>query len=92
MKVAEIIEAMGGRPSVTGLTGVKASQISHMFTRNHIPSHHIRLFIALRPELNWDDLLNGNTHVYMPLLTDKGVSANRFARVLMKEHGACANV
>jgi hypothetical protein len=83
MKVAEIIDAMGGRASVARLTGVGAAQISHMFTRGTIPAHHIRLFIALRPELDWIALIDSDSLPYIPVLTDKGVQANRFARVLM---------
>jgi DNA-binding transcriptional regulator YdaS (Cro superfamily) len=83
MNVSAIIEAMGGRPSVARLTGVKAPQISHMFTREYIPSHHIRLFIALRPELDWNELLNSNTCDYIDVLTYKGVQDLRFARLLM---------
>jgi hypothetical protein len=83
MNVPAIIEAMGGRPSVARLTGVKAPQISHMFTRKYIPSHHIRLFIALKPELDWDTLLHSNTLDYAEVLMDKGVQDLRFARLLM---------
>jgi hypothetical protein len=92
MNVSAIIEAMGGRPSVARLTGVKAAQISHMFTRKYIPSHHIRLFIALRPELNWDELLNANTLEYIPVLMDKGVRDIRYARLRVRGVNACKPV
>lgn len=84
MKVPEIIDAMGGRASVARLTGVGAAQISHMFTREYIPEHHIRLFIALRPELDWLTLLDANISNYIPVLTDTAVQANRFARVFLQ--------
>jgi DNA-binding transcriptional regulator YdaS (Cro superfamily) len=85
MRVAEIIDAMGGRASVARLTGVGAPQISHMFTRGSIPEHHIRLFIALRPELDWAYLLNGNTRKYISVLTEQGVRNVRYARLRVRE-------
>lgn len=85
MNVDAIIQAMGGRASVVRLCGVKAAQVSHMYTRQYIPSHHIRLFIALRPELNWDELLNSDTQVYIPVLTDKGVQNVRYARLRVRD-------
>lgn len=83
MNVGAIVDAMGGRLSVARLTGVKAPQISHMFTRQYIPSHHIRLFIALKPELDWIELLNSNTLEYIHVLSYRGVQDLRFARLLM---------
>ena len=81
MRVLEIFEAMGGRRAVQGLTGIKAPQLSHCITRKYIPAHHIRLFIALRPELDWGYLLNFNTLEYIPILTDAGVQRNRELRL-----------
>lgn len=83
MNVPAIIAAMGGRRAVARLTGVKAPQISHMFTRKYIPSHHVRLFIALKPELDWNELLNSNTRDYAEVLMYEGVQDLRFARLLM---------
>lgn len=81
MNVAEIIDAMGGRPYVARLCGVSLPQISHFYTRGYIPEHHVRLFIALRPELNWSDFLHSDTSAYIPLLMDKGVKDVRYARL-----------
>lgn len=81
MRVKEIIEAMGGRAYVQGVCGVSKGQISHFHTFPYIPTHHIRLFIALKPELDWDDLLLSHTTPYIPLLTDKGVRGVRYARL-----------
>jgi hypothetical protein len=81
MRVKEIIEAMGGRAAVQALAGIKTAQISHFLTRKYIPAHHIRLFIALRPELDWGYLLNFNTQEYIPILTDQGVQRNRAIRL-----------
>lgn len=81
MRVREIIEAMGGRQAVQALAGIKTAQISHCITREYIPAHHIRLFIALRPELDWGYLLNFNTLEYIPILTDAGVQRNRELRL-----------
>ena len=81
MRVKEIIEAMGGRQAVQAFAGIKAPQISHCITREYIPAHHIRLFIALRPELDWGYLLNFNTQEYIEILTDPGVQRNRELRL-----------
>ena len=81
MRVREIIEAMGGRQAVQALSGIKTAQISHCITREYIPAHHIRLFIALRPELDWGYLLNFNTQDYIAVLTDQGVQRNREIRL-----------
>lgn len=81
MKVKEIIDAMGGKAYVQRLTGVKKAQLSKFHNVPYIPVHHIKLFIALRPELDWPELLNSHTSPYIPVLTDKGVRDVRYARV-----------
>lgn len=81
MKVKEIIAAMGGRPYVQRLCGVGKAQLSKFHTLPYIPVHHIKLFIALRPELDWNDLLHSHTLPYISVLTDKGVRDVRYARL-----------
>lgn len=88
MRVAEIIDAMGGRSSVAGLTGVGKAQISHMFARGAIPDCHIRLFIALKPELDWNYLLTGNNAKYLSVLTHQGVRNIRYHRLRARERAA----
>jgi hypothetical protein len=81
MKVKAIIDAMGGRPYVVRVCGISNSQVSHFFKLNQIPSHWIKLFIALRPELDWPDLLNSVTHEYAAVLSDKALRDVRYARL-----------
>ena len=81
MKVHAIIEAMGGRACVARLWGVGSAQISHCYTRDYIPAHHIRLCIALRPELDWNDLLHSDTSLYIHVLLDSGVQNVRAVRL-----------
>lgn len=81
MNVKAIIAAMGGKAYVQRLTGVKKAQLSKFHNVPYIPVHHIKLFIALRPELNWPELLNSHTLPYIPVLTDKGVRDVRYARI-----------
>lgn len=81
MKVKAIIDAMGGRPYVMRVCGISTSQISHFFKLDQIPSHWIKLFIAMRPELEWDELLNSVTQEYAPLLSDKALRDVRYARL-----------
>lgn len=81
MKVKEIIAAMGGKPYVQRLCGVGKAQLSKFHNVPYIPVHHIKLFIALRPELDWADLLNSHTSPYISVLTDKGVRDVRYARI-----------
>ena len=81
MNAEEIIERMGGRRAVKALTGVTDGNISHWITRNCIASHWIRFFIALRPELDWFELLHGNTLEYTDLLNHEPVLRTRFHRL-----------
>ena len=81
MKVEKIIDQMGGRPYLMDLCGFSKSNISHFIKQNQIPSHWIKLFIVLRPELDWDDLLNSVTLDYAKVLSDKAVRDVRYARL-----------
>ncbi|TCG08358.1 hypothetical protein BZM27_12545 [Paraburkholderia steynii] len=76
MKVLEIFELMGGRPYIMRLTDLQAARLSLMATKNHIPSHWVRLFIALRPELDWTYLLDSDSPKFME------IRANSFIRDL----------
>jgi hypothetical protein len=81
MKVEKIIEQMGGRAYLMGLCDFSTSNLSHFIKLNQIPSHWIKLFIALRPELDWDDLLNSVTLDFSKVLSDKAVRDVRYARL-----------
>jgi len=81
MKVDAIIRQVGGRRCITGLTGVSESLISHWIKQQYIPSHWIRFFIALKPELDWPDLLNGNTSEYTDLMNHEHVIRSRLSQL-----------
>lgn len=81
MKVEDIINSMGGRPYLMRVCGVSTSQVSHWITQNHIPSHWLKLFIALRPELEWVELLNFVTLEVDNVLNDKALRDVRYARL-----------
>jgi hypothetical protein len=81
MNAEEIIERVGGRRAVKSLTGVTEGNISHWITQNYIASHWIRFFIALRPELDWYELLHGNTQKYTDLLNHEPVLRTRVHRL-----------
>ncbi|KWN78346.1 hypothetical protein WM28_10690 [Burkholderia ubonensis] len=81
MKVEQIIKQVGGRRAICGLTGVTESLISHWIKRNYISSHWIRFFIALKPELDWPDLLHGNTSEYTDLMNHEHVIRSRLASI-----------
>lgn len=81
MKVEKIIDQMGGRAYLMGLCDFSKSNLSHFVKLKQIPSHWIKLFIALRPELDWDDLLNSVTLDYAKVLSDKAVRDVRHARL-----------
>ncbi|WP_448167709.1 hypothetical protein [Burkholderia ambifaria] len=81
MKVDRIIKDMGGRRCVKGLTGISESLISHWYKRQYIPTHWIRFFIALKPELDWPDLLNGNTSEYTDLMNHEHVIRSRLTQI-----------
>jgi hypothetical protein len=80
MKVNEIIDAMGGRAHVRMLTGVTRGMIHLMVTNANIAPHHIRFFIALRPELDWPVLLDADLDQFADLLADKRLVSVRNAR------------
>lgn len=81
MKVGEIIDGIGGRRAIQGLTGLTPGQISHWIKRDYIASHWIRFFIALKPELDWVELLHGNTREFTDLLNHEHVVTTRLARL-----------
>ncbi|MEX3635990.1 hypothetical protein [Paraburkholderia sp. BR14320] len=60
MQVQPIITAMGGRQAVMVMTGINSPAFSQMKSRERIPDHHLRLFIAIEPHLNWETLLESD--------------------------------
>ncbi|MFG7180710.1 hypothetical protein ACGYQ5_14375 [Burkholderia pseudomallei] len=81
MDVDRIINSVGGRNAVVCLTGLSPGQISHWVRNGYIASHWIRFFIALKPELDWFELLQGNTLEYTDLLNHEPILRTRFARL-----------
>ncbi|MGH8789762.1 MAG: hypothetical protein ACREYA_32410 [Cupriavidus necator] len=81
MDARRIIKLAGGTKEFQRLTGLSFPQISHYRTRDYIPSHQIRLLIALMPELDWPELLGENTLEYIGLLNDRRIKNVRTARL-----------
>ncbi|WP_439891577.1 hypothetical protein ACS7SF_02755 [Ralstonia sp. 25C] len=81
MDARQIIAAFGGVSNVMRITGVTRSRVSHFAVRNEIPHHYVRLFIALRPELNWVDLLGNEYPHYGAILHDAGIEKMRMQRL-----------
>lgn len=81
MKVDEIYTALGGRNIIMRLTDLQPPQVSRMYTNNRIPSHWVRFFIALRPELDWHFLLDTDAPRFIEILSDAGVRNVRYARM-----------
>ena len=82
MNTDAILAAFGGTKEIMGITGVNRQRVSHFRTQKHIPEHHIRVFIALKPELDWHSLLGSeNIAVYQDLLKDRGIQNIRVARL-----------
>lgn len=81
MDARRIIKLAGGSKEFQRLTGLSFPQISHYRTRDYIPSHQIRLLIALMPELDWPELLGENMLVYIGLLNDRRIKSVRTARL-----------
>lgn len=81
MKAGDIIDGVGGRRAVIALTGLSSGQLSHWIKYNYIASHWIRFFIALKPELDWLDLLQGDTREYTDLLNHEHVIRTRLGRL-----------
>lgn len=75
MQVQPIITAMGGRQAVMDLTGINSPAFSQMKSRGRIPDHHLRYFIALKPHLDWEDLLETDYSRFSTLFS--GVIARR---------------
>ncbi|WP_423396060.1 hypothetical protein [Burkholderia sp. LMG 21824] len=81
MQVLRIIKEVGGRPAIVRLTGLHVSLISHWIKQDYIPSHWIRFFIALKPELDWPELLDGNTLEYTDLMNHEHVIRTRLSQL-----------
>jgi hypothetical protein len=88
MQVGAIIEAVGGREAAQRLMGVGSAQVSHMYARGYIPAHHVRLFIALFPELDWYTLLHGDTLEYTEILLHPCVQSVRQHRLKINRRAA----
>jgi hypothetical protein len=81
MKVREIYDAIGGRSYIMRLTDLQPPQVSRMYTRNRIPSHWVRLFIALRPELDWHYLLDFDSPRFIEILDNSFIRDVRLQRM-----------
>jgi hypothetical protein len=73
MNVKQIIQSMGGRKAVSRLTGVPPHYVSQMQSQQRLADHHLRFFIALRPELEWPVLLGDDYCRFIPLINDKSL-------------------
>lgn len=80
MNVEKILLAMGGARAVRRLIASSPSTISQMKARGTIPGHHVRLFIALRPELDWPALLDVDITRFSLLINEDSVRRLRIAR------------
>jgi hypothetical protein len=80
MNMKQIIHLLGGRAAVGRLIGVSPQYVSQMKSQHRFADHHLRLFIALRPELDWSALLGDDYHRFAPLYNDKYVKRLRVAR------------
>lgn len=58
MNVEKILAQMGGAARVRSLIGSSPSNMSQMKARGKIADNLVRFFIALRPELDWPNLLD----------------------------------
>lgn len=81
MKVGEIYDAMGGRGYIMRITDLQPPRVSRMYTQNHIPSHWIRFFIALRPELDWPYLLDSDSRKFAEILANTSIRDLRMQRM-----------
>lgn len=84
MDVEKILIAMGGDRTVRRLIDSSPSTISQMKARGSIPGHHVRLFIALRPELDWPDLLDADIARFSALINEDSIRRLRVARTRRK--------
>ncbi|MBK3333526.1 hypothetical protein GA845_00575 [Burkholderia pseudomallei] len=77
----KILSEMGGGLSVRRLIHSSPSTISQMKARQKIADHLVRFFIALRPELDWPDLLDVDLPRFSALINEKTVRRLRAARM-----------
>lgn len=84
MNVEKIITAMGGRKATMRLLGISSPAISQMIARKRIGSAHLRFFIALRPELNWAELLNTDYPRFSTLIAEQPLRRLRAQRMHAK--------
>jgi DNA-binding transcriptional regulator YdaS (Cro superfamily) len=73
MNVEKIITAMGGRKATMRLLAIRSPAISQMIARKRIGNAQLRFFIALRPELNWAELLNTDYPRFSTLIADQSL-------------------
>ena len=81
MNVEQILSQMGGDRAVRRLTHSSPSTISQMKARRKIADHHLRFFIALRPELDWFFLLGDDVSRFVVLINEQSVRRLRLARM-----------
>lgn len=80
MNVIKIIELMGGRKTVSGLIGMAPQYVSQMRSQHRFADHHLRFFIALRPELEWPVLLGDDYGRFESLINDESLKRLSAAR------------
>lgn len=90
MNVEKILSEMGGGRSVRRLIHSSPSTISQMKARQKIADNIVRFFIALRPELDWPDLLDADLPRFSALINEKTVRRLRAARMRMSAR-ACVD-
>ena len=73
MNVEKIITAMGGRKATMRLLAIRSPAISQMIARKRIGNAQLRFFIALRPELNWAELLNTDYPRFSTLIAEQSL-------------------
>jgi hypothetical protein len=81
MNVEKILARMGGDRRVRSLIDSHPSTISQMKARRKIADHCIRFFIALRPELDWPDLLDDDLPRFSALINEQSVRRLRASRL-----------
>ncbi|OYD65985.1 UNVERIFIED_ORG: hypothetical protein BDU10_8637 [Burkholderia sp. CF145] len=80
MNVKLIVKLMGGRKAVSRLTGVPPHYVSQMQSQHRLADHHLRFFIALRPELEWSVLLGDDYERFTTLINEKALRNLRVRR------------
>lgn len=81
MNVEKILDKMGGPRRVRFLIDSSPSTISQMKARGKIADNLVRFFIALRPELDWPDMLGDDLPRFSALINEQSLRRLRAARL-----------